>query len=484
VRTARASTGSAAQDLPARSGAGVRFLDELLWSLRRAGLVISTEQAITAARAVSLVGVTSRTTLSDALGAVIVTRPDDLVPFAQAFKRHFDGSAAPRDLFDRLRARGLSEDDLAELGKLLADMARASADGGSLLALSERGAELDRLLQSAPVLRALEAAHGSLQAGFVTHKVLSQVGAARASSGLSALQVRLADALGKERAEAITRALSAELSATENEVRSFVRERLERPAPPPGSDVTLRSFASLDPAEVREVRMAVRRFVERLWGRERVRRRLRRHGRIDPHATLRQAMRTQGVPVRIVRKERRPDRPKLMIFADVSDSVRASARFLLEFAYLAGELFERTRTFAFVSDLVETTDLFAEQSIDHALSRVYGGGLLSVRDNSNYGRVLSAVWQRYGSQVDRRTTVVILGDGRTNYLTAGAEALSKLTARAHRVLWLCPEPRGAWSVGDSRMREYERAVTQAFEMTNARELERAARALMSRRSRS
>ncbi len=461
-----------------RPRAGVRFVDELLWSLRRAGLGISTAQAITAAQAVALCGVSSRDALADALRAVVVTRAEDIPVFEQAFKRHFDGSAAPRDLFDRLRARGLSEDDLRELGALLAEMARATSDGASLLALTERGAELDRLLQSTSVLRALEAAHGPLQAGFVAHKVLTEVGAQRAGSGLAALRARLTDAIGKERAEAVTEALSAELLEADREVRAFVRERLERPSPSPTDDVTLRSFATLDPEEVRSVRRSVRLFVEKLWGRERVRRRLRRRGRLDPHETLRQAMRTEGVPVRIVRKERRPDRPKLMVFADVSDSVRASARFLLEFAYLARELFAGTRTFAFVSDLCETTDLFEEESIDRALSRVYGGGLLSVRDNSNYGRVLSAIWARHGREVDRRTTVVILGDGRTNYMQAGTDALTRLTARAHRVLWLCPEPRGAWSVGDSRMREYEGAVTQALEMTNARELQRAARALI------
>lgn len=458
--------------------AGLRFADELLWSLRRAGLEISTAQAITAARAIAMVGVASPEPLRDALRAVVVTRAEDLTVFERAFTRHFDGSAAPRDLFDRLRARGLSEDDLAELGALLAEMARASSDGASLLALTERGSDLDRLLQSASVLRALEAAHGPLQSGFVTHKVLSEVGAQRASSGLLALRARLTDALGKERADAITQALSAELAEAEREVRDFVRERLERPAPMPGDDLALRAFAALDPEEVRAVRRSVRLFVEKLWGRERVRRRLRRRGKIDPHGTLRAAMHTQGVPVRIVRKERRPDRPKLMVFADVSDSVRASARFLLEFAYLARELFAGTRTFAFVSDLVETTELFEEESIDRALARVYGGGMLSVRDNSNYGRVLSAIWARYGGDVDRRTTVVILGDGRTNYMQAGTDALARLTSRAGRVLWLCPEPRGAWSVGDSRMREYESAVTQALEMTNARELERAARALV------
>jgi uncharacterized protein with von Willebrand factor type A (vWA) domain len=211
-----------------------------------------------------------------------------------------------------------------------------------------------------------------------------------------------------------------------------------------------------------------------------VRRRIRRRGRIDPHATLRRAMHTFGVPVLPVRREKKDDKPKLFLFADVSDSVRASARFLLELAYLARELFERTRTFAFVSDVVETTDLFAKEPIDRALARVWGGGMLSVRDNSNYGRVLTAIEQRWGAEIDRRSTVVILGDGRANYMQSGADALARVRSRARSVIWLCPERRGAWSTGDSRMAEYERASTHVFEMTNARELERAARALVKR----
>ena len=464
----------------AREHAGTRVVDELLWSLRRGGLAISTSQAIDVVRAVALVGFYEKERLRQTLAAILVTERADARTFERAFERYFSGSPPSRDLFERLLARGLPAEDVRALTELLHAMANASADGASLYALSERGAELDRLLTSASVVRTLEAAHGPLQAGFVTHKVLAEVGAVRASAGLGALGVRLTDALGKERSDALLRALSQELLETEDQVREHVRDRLAASEMSSPSDAMHRAFAALSDDEVADVRRGVRKFVERLWGGARVRRRLRKRGRIDPHGTLRRAMKTHGVPIFPVRRQRREDRAKLLVFADVSDSVRATARFLLEFAYLAGELFERTRTFAFVSELVETTQLFATESIDRALSRVYGGALLSVRDNSNYGRVLAAIEARYGPEIDRRTTIVILGDGRTNYMETGVGSLARLRSRAKNVIWLCPESRASWSVGDSRMREYARASSQVFEMTNARELERAARAFVCR----
>jgi uncharacterized protein with von Willebrand factor type A (vWA) domain len=125
-------------------------------------------------------------------------------------------------------------------------------------------------------------------------------------------------------------------------------------------------------------------------------------------------MRTGGVPFAPARRARRRDRPRLLLLCDVSDSVRAAARFMLEFVHAAHELFDRTRSFVFVSELGETTGLFAREPASVALGHAYGGSVVSVHDNSNYGRVLSEFERLHLGEIDRRTTVAILGDGRTN----------------------------------------------------------------------
>jgi uncharacterized protein with von Willebrand factor type A (vWA) domain len=190
-------------------------------------------------------------------------------------------------------------------------------------------------------------------------------------------------------------------------------------------------------------------------------------------------MRTGGVPCEIVRTRRRRDRPKLVVLCDVSDSVRAAAGFLLEFTYAAQELFERTRTFVFVSELGETTRLFEREPVRVAIDRAWRGGVVGAGENSNYGRALRAFEDRHLRELDRATTVVILGDGRTNYHDASPEVLGRIRARCRALLWLCPEPRGSWAVGDSAMPRYAPRCTAVYEVSCARDLEDAARRLVS-----
>ena len=108
-------------------------------------------------------------------------------------------------------------------------------------------------------------------------------------------------------------------------------------------------------------------------------------------------MRTGGVPFLFSPRAQRRDKPELVIVCDVSESVRTVARFLLELTYAAQELFSGTRTFVFVSELGETTRLFAEQPIEPRSLGLFRGDRPD-HDNSNYGRVLRAFEKRGGAR--------------------------------------------------------------------------------------
>jgi uncharacterized protein with von Willebrand factor type A (vWA) domain len=151
---------------------------------------------------------------------------------------------------------------------------------------------------------------------------------------------------------------------------------------------------------------------------------------------------------------------------------------MLEFVHAAHELFERTRSFVFVSELGETTDLFAGEPASIALGHAYGGTVVSVHDNSNYGRVLHEFERLHLRDLDRRTTVAILGDGRTNYHDDAAEVLDRIRERSAALIWLSPEPRTQWATGDSAMLRYAAKCTTVLEVRCARELEEAARTLL------
>jgi hypothetical protein len=202
----------------------------------------------------------------------------------------------------------------------------------------------------------------------------------------------------------------------------------------------------------------VQREVERLGHllRDRLERRRRRvrRGRLDVRSTARAALRTGGVPFTPVFRRRRRDRPKLVVLCDISDSVRAAARFLLVLVYAMQEAFLRTRSFVFVRDVGEVTALFAAHPIDAAVQLAFEGDAVPVGANSDYGRAFGQMAARHLDAIDRRTTVVVLGDARSNYLDPNLEAFEDMRRRAARIIWLNPEPRASWGFGDSEMERY------------------------------
>ena len=60
-----------------------------------------------------------------------------------------------------------------------------------------------------------------------------------------------------------------------------------------------------------------------------------------------------------------------------------------------------------------------------------------------------------GSEIDRHTTVIILGDARNNDLPAGEQHLAEVSRRAKQVFWLNPEPPARWNSGDAIMARYQ-----------------------------
>jgi uncharacterized protein with von Willebrand factor type A (vWA) domain len=211
----------------------------------------------------------------------------------------------------------------------------------------------------------------------------------------------------------------------------------------------------MSPDELQRLQKEVLRLARKLREMASLRRRVERRGRLDARRTLRASYATFGVPFRLKHRRRREERPRLVVLCDISDSVRHVSRFMLRFAYTLQDLFAKVRSFVFVSELGECTDLFSRYELDRAVDLAYAGGVVNVYANSNFGRAFRAFGERYLDAVTARTTVLVIGDGRNNYNPPEAWALAAIAERARRLLWLTPEPPASWSFGDSAMREYE-----------------------------
>jgi uncharacterized protein len=203
-----------------------------------------------------------------------------------------------------------------------------------------------------------------------------------------------------------------------------------------------------------ELEESLRRLARSLHGGLTHKRKVSSRGRIDSGRTMRRNMRFDGIPFVPVTVRRSEDKPRLVILADVSLSVRATARFTLHLVHGLQSLFGQVRTFAFVADLVEITDLFEDHPVEQALGLVFGGDVLDVDANSDYGAAFGTFHEDYGSAVNRRSTVIVLGDGRGNGNDPNIEAFAEITRRARETIWLTPEPRYSWGLGGCDLPDY------------------------------
>ncbi|WP_029721330.1 VWA domain-containing protein [Saccharopolyspora rectivirgula] len=207
----------------------------------------------------------------------------------------------------------------------------------------------------------------------------------------------------------------------------------------------------VDEQERQELEESLRRIANSLHGALTSRRRNTPRGRVHPARTMRRNMRYDGVPFRPVTIPRAEDKPRLVVLADVSLSVRATARFTLHLVHGLQSLFSQVRSFAFVDEPVEITELFADHPLERALGLVFDGlpqgGVLDVDGNSNYGSTFGLFLDEHGTALNRRTTLLVLGDGRGNGNDPNVEAFEEITRRVRETIWLTPEPRYSWSLG-------------------------------------
>ena len=129
----------------------------------------------------------------------------------------------------------------------------------------------------------------------------------------------------------------------------------------------------------------------------------------------------------------------------------------------------KVRSFAFSSDLAEVTELFERNRIEDAIAKTlrdYAGG------STDYGQAFLDFRKLCMDEVDNRTTIIILGDARNNYGDPRTDILKEMYDRSKRVIWLNPESRNTWNVGDAEMRKYTAYVHQAEECNSLMHLNR------------
>ena len=179
---------------------------------------------------------------------------------------------------------------------------------------------------------------------------------------------------------------------------------------------------------------------------------------VDMRRTMRASLETGGVPLRLKYRPKRPRRPEIYVLCDVSTSVTSASVFFLSVLHALHDSFRKLRSFVFIERISEVTEVFERERDFRAISQKISqeGGVADVSGYTDYGRVWLEFYEEISEDLDPRSTVIVLGDARTNGREPHAEIFARISERAGRTFWLNPEPRLYWNYGDSVMSAYER----------------------------
>jgi uncharacterized protein with von Willebrand factor type A (vWA) domain len=231
-----------------------------------------------------------------------------------------------------------------------------------------------------------------------------------------------------------------------------------------------KSFAFYTEDDIRRMNDAVARLAQRLKNRLSVRRKKAARGRFNVKDTLRHNLQYGGVPFDIRLDRRKKTKPQVVILCDISDSVLNASRFMLQFVYSIQDLYTKVRSFVFVSDLGEVTKVFEENDIHQAVETALKGDVIDVFSHSNFGRAFEIFYRNHFSAVTGKTTVLVIGDGRNNYNRPNEWVLREIQQKAKQLIWLNPENRMTWGIGDSEMPRYLPYCDVAEECRNINQL--------------
>lgn len=434
-----------------------RTLEQFFRALRAADVRVSPAEAIDATRAVAVTGFADRALLKDALCATLAKSRDEVERFDSIFETFF-----ARDAVE------LPPPQAGESSE--ADAAEAAGSPLAQAVLAGDAAAVQQAMEDAAGRAGVAEIRLTTQRSRLTRRLLEEMGVEEIEAIIAAAR-RAPDGEGlAERLEAGRRALMAQAQTyvarqhdlyAAGSARELREERLARKQ--------LNADGGVDPVDHALMQQLVKRMAKRLAARYHRRRRIARKGHLDVRKTLRRSVAYGGVPFEVAWKVRKIEKPSIVAICDVSKSVAAAAQFLLTFLYSLNEVVDRLDAFAFSGRLIPVGDILDENSVEQAIFHV----LQQIGfQQTDYGRALEDFCDQHLDRLDRRTTVIILGDGRSNFAEPRLDLMRQIHDRARTVIWLNPEPESYWGQGDSVMDRYARFCHVAKQCATLAQLER------------
>lgn len=483
-----------------------RPLAEFIDMLRYSDVPVSIGEAVDAARTVELLGYSDRALLKSALSQVMAKTTDETISFNDCFDQFFTieteldlGESLGEDTQDSEEEQDAASNPEPNLDGLQnSDSPSGQPSGGgeggggvgscdetgqggengqgmpSLLDMLENSdrTNLTLAMNSAADAVGLSNILLSTQRGLFTRRIMEEMGLEDVlqeinerrrnddDEGADELDRRL-NILFDATRDLVERQLALTSAGKSNQFRQDVLKKVR--------------LSNIETRDFKIMRNMVRKMAKRLTDMNSRVRKVKNRGHLDIRKTMRRNVAYDGILFETHWKQKHKDRPKVLAVCDVSGSVAAVARFLLLFLYSMNEVLPNVRSFAFSGTLGEVTDLFEkygpEEAVPEAIER-FGGR------STDYGRAMEDFRDLVMNEIDNRTTVIFLGDGRSNGTDPRVDILREIKNKSKRVIWLNPERKNLWGSGDSEMNRIAPNTTIAEVCNSLNKLELVIRDLL------
>jgi hypothetical protein len=437
---------------------------------RGAGVRVSPAESIDAMRAVASVGFADRNILRDTFLLTLAKTQDEKKALGECFDLFFS-RPEPAPPAERNESGDESETSESEApGQPAAGSPGGQPTEGlgplAQMLLSQDRSEIAAALADAASAASLPDIRYFTQRGIFSGRILDAMGIQRLRDDLDdlmasnpALAEQLTSMLDALR-ETVRDTVSQALLLYGREETENLRNEILRNAP----------LARIEPRQVEQMRRLIRQIARRLRERYSKPRKRQRRGHLDVRRTIRRNAAWGGVPFLTAWKRRRRDKPKIVALCDVSGSVAKVSDFFLLLIHSLHEVVSDVRSFAFSGHLIEVSDILESKPPEEAMAEIMskvGFG------SSDYGNSFDDFEQQWMNSITQKTTVIVLGDARSNNLDPRADILRRIAERSKRLVWLNPEGRMAWGFGDSEMPRYATFCTVVRQCATAQQLERA-----------
>lgn len=445
-------------------------------ALRGVGISVGPSETVDAGKVLATLGLGDRDVLREGLACAVLRRADHRDTYDAMFDLWWPAALGDRTVLesdpDATDAPPqVPPEDVEAMRAMLAELLNSTDDPANM---DERLAAL-----IAQIVEAYGRYNSSRGPSYSSYQTTRAIGLdeleGKLLAGLlagygeqpSPSQEEIARSLAAQRIEQIRKMVDAETKRRTAE--QLGREHVQMYGIPQLSENV--EFLRASGEQLRQMRRVVAPLARTLATRLAAKRRRHRAGQIDLRKTLRKSMSTGGVPIDVVLRKPRPARPELVVLCDVSGSVAGFSHFTLLLVSALRQQFSRVRVFAFIDTTDEVTHMFGpEADLAIAVQRITREAGVYTRDgHSDYGHAFSSFTEQFPNVLSPRSSLLVLGDGRTNYRNPATDILAHMVASSRHAHWLNPEPRHLWGSGDSAVPRYADVITM-HECRSAKQL--------------